>query len=265
MNKLLGILIVLALILPATAKESHPSNMVEISYGLETDWHPYAEPGKINIIDFFSPYCPPCMQYAPLLLEMAKSRSDVKIIKININREGIQGIDWKSPVAAQYGLKSVPRFIYVDQNGAVCEDDQAREKLDAMLEPYQYVVFDLALKKNPNDTRTLYNRALYCMKRQEYGQAIADLETIIETSEQQFEAVHYNLACCHALAGNIELALDALEKSLDMASKNPESGLPEHFKKDSDLRPLYGASRFKALVGKDNRRKVMEAFEEAQK
>jgi thiol-disulfide isomerase/thioredoxin len=73
--------------------------------------------GAFTVIDFYSPYCPPCIHVAPILENFAQKRPDVKIIKLNINRPEVKGIDWKSPLAQQHGLKSVPYFMIYDQQG----------------------------------------------------------------------------------------------------------------------------------------------------
>jgi thiol-disulfide isomerase/thioredoxin len=72
--------------------------------------------GKFTLIDFFSPYCPPCVHLAPILENLAQKRPDLKIVKLNINRPQVKGIDWKSPLAQQYNIKSVPYFMVFDQH-----------------------------------------------------------------------------------------------------------------------------------------------------
>lgn len=73
--------------------------------------------GAFTILDFYSPYCPPCVQVAPILANLARKRQDVRVIKLNINRPDVKGIDWKSPLAQQYNLKSVPYFMVFDKQG----------------------------------------------------------------------------------------------------------------------------------------------------
>jgi thiol-disulfide isomerase/thioredoxin len=76
-------------------------------------------PGQITVIDFYSPYCPPCMQLAPMMEQLAQKRADLTIKKVNINRPGVQGIDWKSPLARQYNLRSVPFFVIFNAQGKI--------------------------------------------------------------------------------------------------------------------------------------------------
>jgi thiol-disulfide isomerase/thioredoxin len=47
--------------------------------------------GKTTVVDVFSPYCPPCMQLAPLLEQLAQKRPDLVIKKVNIQRPEISG------------------------------------------------------------------------------------------------------------------------------------------------------------------------------
>jgi len=73
--------------------------------------------GKTNIVDFYSEYCPPCRKIAPLLKKLDDRREDIAVIKININRRGVRGIDWQSPIARQFKLRSIPHFIIVSPSG----------------------------------------------------------------------------------------------------------------------------------------------------
>jgi thiol-disulfide isomerase/thioredoxin len=73
--------------------------------------------GKTTLIDFHSPFCPPCVRLAPLMAKLAKKRPDLAIKKVNINRPGVNGIDWRSPLAQQYQIRQVPYFMIFDPQG----------------------------------------------------------------------------------------------------------------------------------------------------
>lgn len=73
--------------------------------------------GRTTLVDFYSPFCPPCVQVAPLLEELGQRRADLVIKKININRPQVQGIDWKSPLAQQHQIRSVPHFLIFNPQG----------------------------------------------------------------------------------------------------------------------------------------------------
>jgi thioredoxin 1 len=73
--------------------------------------------GKTTLIDLYSPYCPPCVRLAPIIEELAAKRSDLAVRKVNINRPEVNGIDWRSPLAQQYQIRSVPYFMIFDPQG----------------------------------------------------------------------------------------------------------------------------------------------------
>lgn len=73
--------------------------------------------GETNIVDLYSEYCPPCVRIAPLLKKLDARRKDITIVKVDINRSGVTGIDWQSPAAKQFKLRSVPHFIVVSPSG----------------------------------------------------------------------------------------------------------------------------------------------------
>jgi thiol-disulfide isomerase/thioredoxin len=86
----------------------------------------FVVPGKTTIFDFYSKYCGPCVQIAPFLDELAKRNSGIVVRKVDINRRGVRGIDWASPVARQYGLQSIPHFkIYGADGKLQSEGDPA--------------------------------------------------------------------------------------------------------------------------------------------
>jgi thiol-disulfide isomerase/thioredoxin len=84
-----------------------------------------AVPGKTTVIDFYSPFCPPCLQLAPLLVKLAQKRPELAIKKVNINRPEVKGIDWRSPLAQQYNLRSVPYFMIFNASGKLASKDRA--------------------------------------------------------------------------------------------------------------------------------------------
>ncbi len=91
-------------------------------------------PGKTTIVDFYSDYCPPCRKIAPLLQKLAARRPDVAVVKLDINRPGVRGIDWGSPLANQFQLRSIPHFqVWDAQQRLVGEGEQASSIVFGML------------------------------------------------------------------------------------------------------------------------------------
>jgi thiol-disulfide isomerase/thioredoxin len=116
------------------AKSGKPQ---QISMGKEVALTDYLVPGKTVIFDFNSEYCPPCRAIAPYLEKLNAAHGDVVVVSVDINRPGIKGIDWKSPVARQYKMESIPHFKIYGPNGKlVAEGDPARDKVEQLLQPY---------------------------------------------------------------------------------------------------------------------------------
>lgn len=81
--------------------------------------------GKVNIFDFYSVYCPPCMRIAPLLDKLTEKDPGIVVNKVDINRKGVTGIDWRSPLAQQYKLDSIPHFKVYDASGKLIAEGEA--------------------------------------------------------------------------------------------------------------------------------------------
>lgn len=113
---------------PSHAKGAEPA---DISHGQEVKLSDFLVPGKITVFDFYSHYCPPCMAEAPLVRKLHESRPDLAVVEVDINRPGIRGIDWESPVAKEFQLDSIPHFKVYDAKGKLmAEGDEAREMVD---------------------------------------------------------------------------------------------------------------------------------------
>jgi thiol-disulfide isomerase/thioredoxin len=92
--------------------------------GAEFDVESYLQKGKINIVDFYSDYCPPCRKISPLLKKLDQQRQDLVVLAVDINRKGVKSIDFFSPLAQQYKLNSVPHFQIYDAEGKLSKEDQ---------------------------------------------------------------------------------------------------------------------------------------------
>ncbi len=90
--------------------------------------------GKYTIIDFSSPFCGPCQQLKPFLQQLHSKRPDIVVRAFDINREGSQGIDWQSPLAQQYNLRSVPYFKIFNEKGVqIAEGRDATQQVIAVI------------------------------------------------------------------------------------------------------------------------------------
>jgi len=99
-----------------------------IAFGQEVKLTDYLVPGKTVVFDFTSEFCPPCRAISPHLDKLHAKRDDVVVVKVDINRPDVRGIDWGSPVARQYGMQSIPHFKVFGPDGKlVAEGKPARE------------------------------------------------------------------------------------------------------------------------------------------
>ncbi|HUG13058.1 MAG TPA: thioredoxin family protein [Opitutaceae bacterium] len=119
---LAGASIALALLLSPAALlaadgNTKPDQPARVSFGQEVDINDYIVKGKTTIVDFTSKFCPPCERISPLLDKLHASREDMVVVKVDINRPDVRGIDWKSPVARQYELNSIPHFKVFGPDG----------------------------------------------------------------------------------------------------------------------------------------------------
>lgn len=97
---------------------------LRIAHGEKVNLSDYLVPGKTTIFDFTSEYCPPCRFYDDPLLKLHQQRADIAVVQVDINRPDVKRIDWQSPVATQYAMRSIPHFKVYGPDGKLVAEDK---------------------------------------------------------------------------------------------------------------------------------------------
>ena len=72
------------------------------------------------LLDFWAPWCGPCRMVSPVLEEIAASRPDIKIAKVNVDEE--------MELASQFRVASIPRLVVLEKGNILRQSVGARPK-----------------------------------------------------------------------------------------------------------------------------------------
>ncbi len=75
---------------------------------------------KPVLLDFYADWCGPCRMVGPIVDEIAAERSDIKVGKVNVDREG--------ELAEKFGIASIPALVVMKDGKIVNRSVGARPK-----------------------------------------------------------------------------------------------------------------------------------------
>jgi thiol-disulfide isomerase/thioredoxin len=95
---------------PAVAGRGQPVEV--ISHGAQVDINKHLALGSVTVVDFYADWCGPCRQLAPSLEQMAMTDPEIALRKIDI-------VNWRTAVARQFNLNSIPQVNVYDRAGSL--------------------------------------------------------------------------------------------------------------------------------------------------
>ena len=86
--------------------------------------HEVMNSDKPVLLDFWAPWCGPCRMVVPIVEEIARERSDIKVGKINV--------DENPELAGRFGVMSIPTLV-VMKSGKIVNRSMGTKSKSAIL------------------------------------------------------------------------------------------------------------------------------------
>lgn len=84
-----------------------------------------------TLVDFYATWCGPCKMMHPIIEEIGKEHSDLRIIKVDVDKH--------DELAREYGIMSIPTILLF-KNGNIVEKNVgfiAKEQLENWIKNYK--------------------------------------------------------------------------------------------------------------------------------
>jgi len=94
----------------AAARRGPPVEV--ISHGAQVDINKHLSLGSVTVVDFYADWCGPCRELSSSLEEMVRTDPEIALRKIDI-------VNWKTAVARQFNVHSIPQANVYDRAGSL--------------------------------------------------------------------------------------------------------------------------------------------------
>ena len=94
----------------AAARRGQPVEV--ISHGAQVDINKHLALGSVTVVDFYADWCGPCRELSSSLEEMVRTDPEIALRKIDI-------VNWKTAVARQFNVHSIPQANVYDRAGSL--------------------------------------------------------------------------------------------------------------------------------------------------